>query len=127
MPLCPPLSCPARICPFRAHCPSSSGCFLTIRLALLTLKPSAGATGSSADGAAQPANPTASPTGRRFCGAAKHRRQRRQKIADDCPRFLALKALGDNLIDLRLINLIDEGLAEVFYKTRRIFVPAGDS
>src|SRR6266404_217772 len=57
----------------------------------------------------------------------QHRRQRRQKITDDCPRFFALKALGDNLIDLRLINLIDAGLSEVFYKTRRIFVPAGDS
>jgi hypothetical protein len=32
MPSCPPLSCPARICPFRAHCPSSNACFLTIRL-----------------------------------------------------------------------------------------------
>jgi hypothetical protein len=48
MPPCPPLSCPARICPFRVHCPSSNASFLTIRLALLTLKPSAGATGSSA-------------------------------------------------------------------------------
>ena len=37
MPPCPPLSCPARICPFRVHCPSSSASFLTIRLALLTL------------------------------------------------------------------------------------------
>src|SRR5580704_13587483 len=74
MPPCPPLSCPARICPFRVHCPSSSAYFLTIRLALLTLKPSAGATGSSANGAAKPANPTASPTGRRFCGAAKCQR-----------------------------------------------------
>ena len=43
-----------------------------------------------------------------FRGMVQHRRQRRQKIADDCPRFLALKALGDNLIGLRLINLIDE-------------------
>ena len=34
---------------FRVHCPSSTVSFLTIRLALLTLKPFAGATGSSAD------------------------------------------------------------------------------
>ena len=46
MPPCPPLSCPARICPFRVHCASSNACFLTIRLVLLTLKPSDGATGS---------------------------------------------------------------------------------
>src|SRR5437764_7471730 len=69
MPPCPPLFCPARICPLRVHCPSSNASFLTIRLALLTLKPSAGATGSSADGVAKPAHPTASPIGRRFCGA----------------------------------------------------------
>src|SRR5437763_8313347 len=68
MPPCPPLFCPARICPLRVHCPSSNASFLTIRLALLTLKPSAGSTGSSADGAAKPANPTASPTGSRFYG-----------------------------------------------------------
>ena len=53
-----------------------------------------------------------------FRGMVQHRRQRRQKIADDCARFLALKALGDNLIDFRLINLVDEGLAEIFYQTR---------
>ena len=57
MPPCPPLSCPARICPFRVHCASSNACFLTIRLVLLTLKPSDGATGSSADGAAKPGEP----------------------------------------------------------------------
>jgi len=37
MPSCPPLSCPARIRPFRAHCPSSNACFLTIRLPNLVL------------------------------------------------------------------------------------------
>ena len=56
--------------PFPGSLPESNASFLTIRLALLTLKPSAGATGSSANGVAKPANPTASPTGRRFCGAA---------------------------------------------------------
>ena len=52
----------------------------------------------------------------------QHRGQRRQKIADDCARFLALKALSDNLIDLGLINLVNEGLAEIF-----ILFPAVDS
>jgi len=69
-PRCPLPSCLARICHFRVLCPSSNACFLTIRRALLTLKPSAGAMGLSADGAANPANPTASPIGRTFCGAA---------------------------------------------------------
>ena len=56
-----------------------------------------------------------------FRGMVQHCRQRRQKIADDCARFLALKALRDDLIDLRLIDLIDESLAEIFYQTSRIF------
>jgi hypothetical protein len=33
-----------------------------------------------------------------FRGMVQHHRQRRQKIADDCPWFFALKALDDNLI-----------------------------
>ena len=27
---CPPLFCPARICPFRVHCPSSNASFVTL-------------------------------------------------------------------------------------------------
>src|SRR5438128_8646419 len=110
MPSCPPLSCPARICPFRAHCPSSNACFLTIRLALLTLKPSAGATGSSADGAAKPANPTASPTGRRSVraylrsGSLEMLTQRlyrppyRCAFLDPLLRSTALVVVGDDVL-----------------------------
>lgn len=70
MPSCPPSSCPTQICHFRVLSPSSNASFVTTRIAPLTLKRSAGAMGSSADGAANPVNPTASPTGRTFSGVA---------------------------------------------------------
>src|SRR6267378_2820075 len=103
MPSCPPLSCPARIYPFRVHCPSSSISFLTIRLALLILKPSAGATGLSADGAANPAHPTASPTGRRFCGALLS--IVRERYADFGPTLAAEKLSELHGLDLGVETL----------------------
>jgi hypothetical protein len=57
----------------------------------------------------------------------QHRHQRRQKIANDRARLLPLKALGNNLVNLRLIDLTNERLAEVFYQARRTFLPARDS
>jgi hypothetical protein len=61
-----PSSCPTQICHFRVLSPSSNASFVTTRIAPLT----AGAMGSSADGAANPANSTASPTGHTFSGVA---------------------------------------------------------
>ena len=67
---CRPSFCPAQICHFLVLSPSSNAASPTTRLAPVTLKRSAGVTGSSAGGAANLANPTALPTGRTFCGAA---------------------------------------------------------